>query len=349
MTTETQPHRISKELLEKLVKRCTMSIPEYVAEFETRGADIKHTKDGPVMHLNQGSPIIGVAHMDHVKFWEKPKFNVKEKQIWCPQLDDRLGVWVLLDLLPSFGVHTDILLTDSEECGRSTAKDFKSDKKFNWMYQFDRRGTDTVLYDYDSDDNRARLEAHNLTTSWGSFSDICSLEHLGCSGWNVGTGYYNEHSDQCHANLKETYFQALKFADFFKAHKDTHIPIPAQPKRRWYGYYSGWDDDIYTSRYDDVFKRVGESVAEAEKNAKWRCDACHDMNMPDWPVCHTCWTASDDKAPGTVFEDWCCAYCYDLNHYDNYRCHGCHTSFDASEEMWDQQQKLREGRDDSAI
>lgn len=344
----TTGHRISKELMEQLIKRCTMSVSDYVQEFISLGADIKHTPDGPVMHLDRGSPVIGVAHMDHVKFWEKPVIVKEKKQIWCPQLDDRLGVWVLLDLLPSFGVHTDILLTDSEECGRSTAKDFKTDKQFNWMYQFDRRGTDTVLYDYDSDENRARLEAHELTTSWGSFSDICSLEHLGCSGWNVGTGYYSEHSDKCHANLRETYFQALKFANFFAAHKDTHIPIPAQPKRRWGGYtYTGWDD-AYTSRYDDVLKRVAGAVDEAESRSKWRCEVCHDMNMPEWDQCHTCWESRSSSKPSSILDDWCCAGCYDLNNYDNSYCHGCHMTYDDSEKLWDQQQKQQEGGSDES-
>lgn len=331
-------------MLERLIKRCTMSIDDYVAEFTALGANIAHTKDGPVMHLDRGCPVIGVAHMDHVKFWSKPKIVKEKKEIWCPQLDDRLGIWVLLDLLPHFGVQTDILLTDSEECGRSTAKDFNTDKKFNWMYQFDRRGTDTVLYGYDSDENRARLEAHDLTTGWGSFSDICSLEHLGCSGWNVGTGYYNEHSDNCHAKLQETYFQALKFAQFFNEHKDTHIPVPARPKRRSYGYgsyYTGWDD-IYTSKYDDVLSRVTDSVAEAERNARWKCEVCHDMNMADWSCCHTCWEART----ATIYDDWCCAACYDLNHYDNARCHGCHTSYEESEAIWDEQQKKQEGGHD---
>jgi len=346
MTTTETKHHISGELLQQLVKRCTMSIDEYVAEFAVLGAKIEHTGDGPVMHLDRGSPLIGVAHIGHVKFWNQPNIVREKKQIWCPQLDDRLGIWVLLDLLPSFGVHTDILLTDSEECGRSTAKDFKTEKQFNWMYQFDRRGTDTVLYDYDSEENRARLEAHELTTGWGSFSDICSLDHLGCSGWNVGTGYYNEHSDNCHANLRETYFQALKFAQFFNSHKDTHIPIPPQPKRKRYygGYtYTGWDD-VYSSNYDEVFSRVADSVAEAESKANWKCSACHDMNAPEYKLCHTCW---EERYPGartgTPFEDWCCAGCYDLNHFDREFCHGCHTSFDDSQRMWDEQEKPATG------
>lgn len=344
----TTEHRISKPMLEQLLKRCTMSVSDYVEEFMQLGADIKYTDDGPVIHLDRGCPVVGVAHMDHVKFWAKPKIVKEKKQIWCPQLDDRLGIWVILDLLPSFGVQTDILLTDSEECGRSTAKDFKTEKQFNWMYQFDRRGTDTVLYDYDSEENRARLEAHSLTTGWGSFSDICSLEHLGCSGWNVGTGYYNEHSDQCHANLRETYFQALNFAQFFNAHKDTHIPIPPQPKRKRYsGYtYTGWDD-VYTSHYDDVFNRVASSVAEAESKANWKCSACHDMNSPEHKMCHTCWEDRYPTTPTNILDDWCCAVCYDLNHYDNVRCHGCHTDFEESERIWEKQQLDQGGYDES--
>lgn len=166
----------------RLIQRCTDPIEKY-REY----GDTIDTPDGPLTYIDNGGDTLAVVHLDWV-MWSKPRYNRKAHRITCPQLDDRLGLWCLLDLLPSLGVKSDILLTDSEEIGRSTARYFDTPKRYNWMYQFDRRGVDTVLYEYDSEENRERLEEHGLACGDGSFSDICMLSHLGCSGWNVGTG-----------------------------------------------------------------------------------------------------------------------------------------------------------------
>ena len=39
-------------------------------------------------------------------------------------LDDRLGAYIILDLLPKLGINVDVLLTVGEEQGRSTANFF---------------------------------------------------------------------------------------------------------------------------------------------------------------------------------------------------------------------------------
>ena len=274
------------------------------------------TPDGPMIHIDQGGDTLAVAHLDWVK-WTKPKFSKKRNRIYCPQLDDRLGVWVILDLLPTLGVYSDVLLTDSEERGRSTAKSFTTSKTYNWMYQFDRRGTDTVLYDYDSKENRQRLEESGLTTGYGSFSDICRLDHLGISGWNVGTGYHHEHSLQCYAELNDTLSQAIKFSGFWEKHKGEYIPAPPKPEYTFYGGYGrvyggyggGWGMDEVHDQYDDdsppVVKRI---TSIPRKHGK-------------------CWQWFDDPADMREGDTWECLCTYE-NDWDRVYCDGCGTAFD---------------------
>ena len=88
--------------------------------FEQFG-DVKHTEHGPLIYQDNGADILAVAHLDYVKFNPSPKYR-KNKILKTPQLDDRLGAHVILNVLPNLGVKTDILLCDSEEIGQSTCQ-----------------------------------------------------------------------------------------------------------------------------------------------------------------------------------------------------------------------------------
>ena len=179
--------------------------------------------DGELFFRDNGASVLAVGHLDYV-MWRKPL--KRHKIVWCPQLDDRLGVWVLLNLLPNMGVNVDVLLTDLEESGRTTAQHFKPAKEYNWIVEFDRRGTDVVMYQYECDEYEAILGGYGFKCGWGSFSDICELGHLDVAGFNFGTGYYHEHTTKCSANIQETKEQASKFQQFYNDYKDTKLLAP---------------------------------------------------------------------------------------------------------------------------
>lgn len=301
---------VNEYLRKQLEKRLTMQIDDFKAL-----GDVRETADGPVIHIDNGGSVLGVAHLDWV-LWRKPTISKDKHTVYCPQLDDRLGVWVILDLLPTlYGIKYDILLTDSEEVGKSTAKDFTDcPKAYNWMFQFDRRGTDTVLYRYDSKQNRERLEKCGLTTGSGSFSDICYLDHLGVSGWNVGTGYYGEHTQACHGKLKETRSNAHKFHDFFLAHQNEKIEAPAYSEPvYYYGNYStksrssawDWGDDYYGYYDSPTYKAEKESIIRAYSDPSrrydedWAC-SCGKVNYWDADYCADCgdWFNPDRQYDG---------------------------------------------------
>jgi hypothetical protein len=221
--------------MHKLEKRCR----QHLDCFASLG-DTTYTPDGPLTYIDNGSDILAVAHLDYVD-WTIPRWSRRRRTIYCPQLDDRLGVHMILDRLPEFGVNVDILLTDSEEIGRSTAQYFKPPKDYNWMFQFDRAGLDCVLYEYDNRETRAQLAQHGWSTSYGAFSDICYLNDLECIGINFGCGYHDQHSRYCYAQLIDIETSLERAASFYHRFRDTPMP---------------WDDWEYTGA---VFRRTKDA------------------------------------------------------------------------------------------
>ncbi len=254
---------------------------------------VKTCSGGHYTYIDNGSNILAVAHLDTVMGYsgKKGKFKQFGRTVMSTELDDRLGVHILLNELPKLGIVCDILLTEGEEKGRSTAQFFTSEKQYNWMFQFDRHGLWPVLYEYESDDLCKKLFTAGFDyVDVGSFSDICSLNHLGCVGINFGTGYEREHTYDCFAKLTTTERSILLFAQFYNMFKDEHMPYDAPV------YSSGWKSPSYYDSYDEWFydkyglgrghnpridvktgNRVyggpfGASSAENEEGERWEYD-----------------------------------------------------------------------------
>lgn len=180
-------------------------------------------------YVDNGSNVLGVVHTDTVADWRmfwrpKASYNKRVGMVNSIQLDDRLGVYVLTELLPSMGITLDFLLTDCEEVGSSTAKDFATEKQYNWMVGFDRRGLDVVMYQYHDQAWEKPIEDAGMSLARGSFSDIGKLGKLGIIGFNWGVGYYNEHTPKCHCFIADVQYSAECFARFFEEWKDVYLP-----------------------------------------------------------------------------------------------------------------------------
>lgn len=236
--------------IDKLHDYCQKSIKK----FRKLGKTTK-TRDGCYVHIDQGASVLGVAHLDVANTNNHfGSIKIQNKlHVISPRLDDRLGVYLLLDYLPQLGVKCDVLLTEGEEVGNSTGAHFKlpKGKEYNWMFQFDRRGDGAVLYSYDCAEMREKLKKHDIETQIGSFSDISSMQHLGIKGINFGCGYHQEHTDWCYANLDVTKLQAAKFQRFYKENRDTkfkHEQVVTTSYRS--AWSSAWDGNYgYTSSY----------------------------------------------------------------------------------------------------
>lgn len=170
-------------------------------------------------YIDNKSDVLAVAHCDTLfdSNTNKTLYAESREYILSPMLDDRAGVFTILNFLPQFypNIKYDILLTRDEEKGASTAQFFKSLKQYNWIFEFDRRGTDTVLYDYEFSYEWLKAVSENFKIGFGSYSDISSLTHLKCCALNIGTAYYNQHHINSYLNKNEYLKQIKRFSDFY--------------------------------------------------------------------------------------------------------------------------------------
>lgn len=232
----------------KLETRIKQTVLQVYADL---GADVQVDASGRRYgFVDNGANVLAVVHLDYVgmglKGWHA-RYRDIGGTVVSPALDDRLGLWIIADLLPKYGANFDILLTEDEEVGASTAGLFVTEKSYNWIFSFDRRGTDVVMYDYETRELKTLLEAYGFTVGLGSFSDICYLEHLGCSGFNFGAGYYMEHSKDCFALAENVAEMVARFMRFYN--DNANIPMvytSRQKTRRTWGLTADTgDDDAY--------------------------------------------------------------------------------------------------------
>ncbi len=200
---------------------------------------------GELYHRSNGGKVLLVAHLDAV-MWTKPRF--KGGTVTCPQLDCRLGAWAILRLEKMLGC--DILFTDEEESCASTAEFFPDVDDYSWVAEFDRRGTDVVMYDKYSDKYDELLTAEGFKIGHGSFSDICAFPENETMMFNFGCGYHSEHSHRCHANLNDTNYMIDKFVMFHNKYKNVPLysPKSARTTRR---YGTGLDPWGYSPLEND--------------------------------------------------------------------------------------------------
>lgn len=247
------------------------------------------------LYLDRGedSRVLFVAHLDTVNDfwtpikgktapkWEKPNFAIKSNKkygdyVQSIALDDRLGVYAGLYMLPELGVNCDILLTLDEEIGASTAKNFKTSKQYNWIFSFDRHDLNPVLYQYDTDEMRDKLESVGYRVSHGTFSDICYLDHLGVSGINFGIGYQNEHSNKCIAYFDDFDYCIDMFVKFYEKYKDEYMPYTPIPKT--YTHYGNYNQRFWSGELDDPWDWPTDGF----------CKVCGQTIASDMLTCITC-------------------------------------------------------------
>lgn len=258
----------------------------------SRYGDVMPTAHGGFyIHIDNGSQVLGVAHLDTVQ--TARNFRISKGKVHSPRLDDRLGVYIMLSLLPSMGVKTDILLTTDEEMGMSTAEHFVSDKQYNWMYSFDRAGADVVMYQYFKDEYAELLYAYGFSDiGYGSYSDLCELGHLGAMGINIGTGYENYHSKSAYAKINIVKKNVGKFVDFYHDAKDIHFEHKQLfDTYKWggygqYKYVENYWDGVYWCTVCGLAK-VNEPMEQKSIEYYNMCTECLDKTG-DGMYCFSC-------------------------------------------------------------
>jgi len=281
-SVKRKPRRVAINLTQ-LRKRCLASIDDFMGEGE-----VTDTKDGMYIYIDNGADILAVAHLDTVRSMKHfHRIDLGgEPVVFNAQLDDRLGAYIILDMLPQYGLKYDILLTEGEESARSTGQWFETEKEYKWMFQFDRSGTDVVMYQYEDKHMRKLLYQHGFHTGFGSFSDISMMDDLGCKGFNFGCGYYDNHTRMGHVMLREACTMIARFMDFYEDLKDTHLEHEYDEMDQYYDSY-GYS---YRSAYGDGYGYAGQDKEDwysgkYNRQAGWESDC---------PFCYRSLSECDD-------------------------------------------------------
>jgi hypothetical protein len=227
---------------------------------------------------DNGSDILAVAHLDTVADADARRANFVNTEagpvVFSRALDDRLGAYTILELLPRLGLNFDVLLTVGEEMGQSTAAFFETTKQYKWIIEFDRGGTDVVLYQYENDDMVSRVKASGARVGVGSYSDVSYMSHVGAKGINWGVGYRDYHGPRAHAYIDDYVAMIAYFLEFHRTNRG--VALPHDEKDEWKtlggsrgssrGIYGGaWLDD---DEDDDLaFEKWLKDRAEYSPNA----------------------------------------------------------------------------------
>lgn len=217
-------------------------------EWWFRNYDYTEGKNGRHIYIKNGGPVLAVAHLDthkhpgfHFNHYTRKGVDI----VKTPTLDDRLGVYTILYLLPKLlgAGWADILLTEGEESGRSTAKDFTTDVQYNWIVEFDRKGSsltdgdDVVLYGFEDMETRNLFKERGFKVGIGSISDISYMEDLGIKGFNIAIGYRDYHSSKAWFMPAEYEYNITeRFIPFYNEMKNTKLPHT----KRVYTYKSSY-------------------------------------------------------------------------------------------------------------
>jgi len=167
----------------------------------------------------QDAPVLAVAHLDFVGSTPAPySLQSGGDVVVSRALDDRLGVFALLHTIPKLLGNKrpyNVLLTENEEAGHSTAALFHANKSYNWMFSMDRAGTDCAYYTFTDKPWLDHLRKAGWAVSEGSYSCIAEMDHWGACAINFGVAYNSQHSDSCWADLDEYSNQVKRVVKFY--------------------------------------------------------------------------------------------------------------------------------------
>lgn len=270
-----------------LKRVCEMHETEFASAYSMSVTEVTQQRapDNFYAYLDRGSNILAVAHLDTVVDHKQRTTGFLDTAagpvVYSGALDDRLGAYTILELLPKLGVNVDVLLTVGEETGQSTAAFFEPAKEYNWMIEFDRGGTDVVMYQYEDDDTSDLVYDCGVRVGSGSFSDIAFLERLEVKGFNWGVGYQDYHGPRSHAYLEDYWKMVGHFLKFHDVNQEIYLP---HEDRSWSArgrQTSLWDDHW---KYDAWLQEkevweYEEEVAMAEQMLDLDDDASEDFNV----------------------------------------------------------------------
>jgi len=306
-----------------LAATCALHETEFVKRFGLKRTKVKGVKfwdddyDPFYAFKDNGSQILAVAHLDTVVRHKTREASFTDTAdgpvIFSGALDDRLGAYTILQLLPALGINVDVLLTTGEESGQSTAQDFTPPREYNWMIEFDRGGTDVVMYQYEDTETKQMVKATGADVGIGIFSDISYMDFLEIKGFNWGVGYQDYHGPRSHAFLMDYWQMVAYYLDFHERNADVYLPHDrlAKPYSR-YGDWSstwGWDSDGWDRR-DAEHAALIDTLDEDDEDTARLIARLESRSERDWPVDDyeaanaACLAEADAGITGSSITDW---------------------------------------------
>lgn len=306
---------MSRKTKQRLVNRLAQNSRLFTEPFESLEGSV-HVVDGQRYHfIDNGGDILIVAHTDSVV--EKPAFSVDKNKLACPTLDNRIGVYLALHELPLRGIKADVLLTEGEEMCFSSAQVFETDKKYNWIAEFDRMGFDCALYQYSDKATQEMVAKHGYTPVHGSYTDIVEMDGLGVKGFNFGVGYRDYHSANSHIMIADLVHCIRMFVSFYNEFKNTPMPHTVTNhyygRNRYKGYYGGGNWSTYTAHAPKTTR--GKYSRTASYYSRWDDD--DRFNETTWHDASN-WRDEDDEVGFGLCE--ACGETYSLHNL--YHDHG---------------------------
>jgi len=233
---------------------------------------IPYNDVGEYWYKDNNSNILGVGHLDSVYPHRRNcaiGYVGGRLTVISSSLDDRLGVYLLLDVLPVMGLTYDVLLTTHEESGHSTGINFTPPpgKQYNFIFELDRQGTDDcALYQYYTSNLVAKLKEFGFNGVQGSYTDITSM-NLGCVGFNFSVGYHGQHMLGCYAHVDDIQGIIPRVTRFIRDNQYTFYPYTPAPIK------------VYTPSIPYKWERSVEYSTGNHDEAYWRgvyvkCDIC---------------------------------------------------------------------------
>lgn len=202
------------QLAESIVAVCTASRSELVRSMDWSIND--HGLYLAGKQSKQRAKVLAIAHLDYLCSGRIHQCNAR--RIVSSALDDRLGVWFALNVERLLGISVDIIVTDGEETGQSTANLIDPDRleKYNWIVEFDRMDLDPVVYGFDCMIDPLKQVFNQV--GCGSYTDIVELEQTSPVGaYNHGIGYTRQHTESCHVEIADVRRSLENFAAVYAA------------------------------------------------------------------------------------------------------------------------------------
>lgn len=251
-------------------------------------------------YVDNGAGVLLVAHIDTV---QPPRLD---DETTGAGFDDRVGVALGHYLVREYPDSFDLLLTDYEESGGSTARYFKPSHEYRIVVELDREGEDFVDYGLASEETIAEMEEWGFRWNWGSYTDICSMPQVKCDKVNIGVGVYHSHSPQSGYRPTEMWRQVARLLGWLgvdESQEPVHYPSGRgmEPEERQWEVYGEEGEDTWIA---DRLREQGWGEDQIEEELRglgeyeWECGR-------DWPED---WPNVDDEEEDWLLDEYQCVY-----------------------------------------